>query len=264
MAKKKLAGAKKEKKTIKRNEMEEKPGEGKKKKEKGERDGVGFLVSILALGTLLKLNERHVLLDARRRGAHPRSADRGRRPRSWHDRRWSHSPSVRTASDVLVVIIIVDDVFVRGDVKPAARVSDEVDVVELEDLAGAREAPVDGGEKGALEAGEFGGGEAADAGVVRVGAEGVAVGFGGEGDGGDDEAVDGQGAYREGRLARADLVYVVQDEEQAGLLCGCARCRLSSLRRIARNRREITMASAEGRWKRVIFFFLIDVCTQIG
>ena len=172
------------------------------------------------MGTLLKLNKRHVLLDARRRGAHPRSADRGWRPRSWHDRRWRYSPSVRTASFVLVVlvVIIVDDVFVRGDVKPAARVSDEVDVVELEDLAGAREAPVDGGEKGALEAGEFGGGEAADAGVVRVGAEGVAVGFGGEGDGGDDEAVDGQGAYREGRLARADLVDVVQNENQASLL----------------------------------------------
>ncbi len=235
--------------------MEETPRKGKKERN-GRRDGkkkkVGwgwFLVSILALGTLLELNKRHVLLDARRRGAHPRSADRGRRPRSWHDRRWSHSPSVRTASDVLVVlvVIIVDDVFVRGDAKPAARVSDEVDVVELEDLAGAREAPVDGGEKGALEAGEFGRGEATDAGVVRVGAEGIAVGFGGEGDGGDDEAVDGQGAYREGRLARADLVDVVQDEEQAGLLCGCARCRLSSLRRIAWNRREITMASAEGR-----------------
>jgi hypothetical protein len=86
---------------------------------------------------------------------------------------------------------------------------DEVDVVELKDLAGAGEAPVYGGEEGAFEAGELGGREAADAGVVGVCAEGVAVGFGGEGDGGDDEAVDGQGAYREGRLARADLVDVV-------------------------------------------------------
>lgn len=49
-------------------------------------------------------------------------------------------------------------------------------------------------------------------------AEGIAVRFGGEGDGGDDEAVDGQRGYREGWLARADLVDVVQDEEQAGLL----------------------------------------------
>ncbi len=51
-----------------------------------------------------------------------------------------------------------------------------------------------------------------------VGAEGIAVGFGGEGDCGDDKAVYGQGGYREGWLARADLVDVVQDEEQAGLL----------------------------------------------
>lgn len=49
-------------------------------------------------------------------------------------------------------------------------------------------------------------------------AEGIAVRFGGEGDGGDDEAVYGQGGYREVWLARADLVDVVQDEEQAGFL----------------------------------------------
>jgi len=42
--------------------------------------------------------------------------------------------------------------------------------------------------------------------------------FGGEGDGGDDKAVYGQGGYREIWLSRADLVDVVQDEEQAGLL----------------------------------------------
>lgn len=42
--------------------------------------------------------------------------------------------------------------------------------------------------------------------------------FGGEGDGRDDEAVYGQGGYRKSWLARADLVDVVQDEEQAGLL----------------------------------------------
>ena len=95
---------------------------------------------------------------------------------------------------------------------------DEVDVVELEDLAGAGEAPVDSSEKGALEAGELSRGEAAHTGVVCVSAERVAVGFGGEGDGGDDEAVHGQGGYRKGWLARADLVDVVQDEEQAGLL----------------------------------------------
>jgi hypothetical protein len=37
--------------------------------------------------------------------------------------------------------------------------------------------------------------------------------------------VDGQGAYREGRLARADLVDVVQDEKQACLLRGWDFCR---------------------------------------
>ena len=42
--------------------------------------------------------------------------------------------------------------------------------------------------------------------------------FGGEGDGGDDEAVYGQRGYRKGWFARAYLVDVVQDEEQAGLL----------------------------------------------
>lgn len=42
--------------------------------------------------------------------------------------------------------------------------------------------------------------------------------LGGEGDGGDDEAVYGQGGYRESWLARTDLVDVVQDEEQTGLL----------------------------------------------
>ena len=52
---------------------------------------------------------------------------------------------------------------------------DEVDVVELEDLVGAGEAPIDGGEEGALEAGEFGRSEAADARIVRVRAERVAV-----------------------------------------------------------------------------------------
>lgn len=52
---------------------------------------------------------------------------------------------------------------------------DEVDVVKLEDLTGAGEAPVDGGEEGTLEAGELGGSEAANARVVCVGAERVAM-----------------------------------------------------------------------------------------
>ena len=95
---------------------------------------------------------------------------------------------------------------------------DEVDIVELEDLAGAGEAPIDGGEESAFEAGELRWGQAAYAGVVRVGAERVAVRFGGEGDGGNDEAVYGEGGYRKSWLARADLVNVVQDEEETGPL----------------------------------------------
>jgi hypothetical protein len=97
-------------------------------------------------------------------------------------------------------------------------VCDEVDVVELEDLTCAGEAPIDGGEESAFEAGELGRGQTAYAGVMRVGAERVAVRFGGEGDGGDDEAVYGEGGYRKGWLASADLVNVVQDEEETGPL----------------------------------------------
>ena len=52
---------------------------------------------------------------------------------------------------------------------------DEVDVVELEDLAGGGEAPVDRGEEGALETGELRRSEAAHARVVSVGTERVAV-----------------------------------------------------------------------------------------
>lgn len=81
---------------------------------------------------------------------------------------------------------------------------------------------------------------------MRVGAERVAVGFRGEGDGGDDEAVHGQGGYREGGLARADLVDVVQDEEQACLLLGWMGPSSSS----RRNRGEINVACVEQRWKK--------------
>ena len=61
------------------------------------------------------------------------------------------------------------------DIEPAAGVRDEVDVVELGDLVGAVEAPVDSGEEGALEAGKLNWSETADARVVRVRAERVAV-----------------------------------------------------------------------------------------
>jgi hypothetical protein len=52
---------------------------------------------------------------------------------------------------------------------------DEVDVVELGKHAGASEAPVDGGEQGTLQAGKLGGYGPADARVVYLGTERVAV-----------------------------------------------------------------------------------------
>ena len=63
----------------------------------------------------------------------------------------------------------------RDDVEPAAGVRDEIDVVQLEDLVCAGEAPIDGGEEGSLKAGELGRSKAADARIVRVRAERVAV-----------------------------------------------------------------------------------------
>jgi hypothetical protein len=63
----------------------------------------------------------------------------------------------------------------RDDEEPAAGMRDEVDVVELEDLAGAGEAPVDRGEEGVLETGELRGRKAPDACVVHIGAERVAM-----------------------------------------------------------------------------------------
>jgi hypothetical protein len=56
---------------------------------------------------------------------------------------------------------------------------DEVDVVELEDLACAGESPVDRSEEGALETGELRGRKAADARVVHIGVEHVAMWHGG-------------------------------------------------------------------------------------
>ena len=81
----------------------------------------------------------------------------------------------------------------RVDVEPAAGERDEVDVVELNDLMSAGEAPVDGGEEGALEGGDLSGSEAAHARLGRVGAESIAMLLRGEGDGRDDQAVHGQG-----------------------------------------------------------------------
>jgi len=114
---------------------------------------------------------------------------------------------------------------------------DEVDVVQLEDFTGAGETPVDGGEEGAFEASELSGGKASHAGVMGVGAERIAVGFGGKGDSGDDEAMYGEGGYRKGWLARADLVDVVQDEEETGLLLNKKSVRHHRWCRIASRRR---------------------------
>jgi hypothetical protein len=114
---------------------------------------------------------------------------------------------------------------------------DEVDIVQLENLASAGETPIDGGEEGAFEAGELGGGKAAYAGVMCIGAERIAVGFGGKGDSGDNEAMYGEGGYRKGWLARADLVDVVQDEEETCFLLNKKWdrhrwCRIASRRRL--------------------------------
>ena len=81
-----------------------------------------------------------------------------------------------------------------------------------------REAPVDHAEELALEHVELGHGDAADLGVEAVGAERVAERLAGHGDGGDDEAVAGEGGEREERVARADLVDVVQGDQEARTL----------------------------------------------
>jgi hypothetical protein len=69
-----------------------------------------------------------------------------------------------------MLVIAVEERDELEEVEPAHRVRNEVDVVELEDLADAGEALVDSGEERAL-----GGSEAADACEVRVGTEHVAV-----------------------------------------------------------------------------------------
>lgn len=73
-----------------------------------------------------------------------------------------------------------------------------------------RETPIDGAEKLAFEEVELGCRYAADLGVQAVLAKVVAVGLGGDDDGGDDEAVAGEGGEGEERYAGAYLVDVVQ------------------------------------------------------
>jgi hypothetical protein len=96
---------------------------------------------------------------------------------------------------------------------------DKVDVVFLERFAGAGKMPIDRMEELAFEDVEFCDGNTADAGVEAVGAENVAEALAGDGDGGDDEAVAGEGGEREERHAGADLVDVVEGDEEAGFLC---------------------------------------------
>ena len=72
------------------------------------------------------------------------------------------------------------------------------------------EPPVDHAQELALEHVELADGDAADAGVERVCAEGIAEGFAGDGYGCDDETVAGERREREGREAGADLIDVVQ------------------------------------------------------
>ena len=62
----------------------------------------------------------------------------------------------------------------KEGVEPLAGMRDEADV-ELEDVADAGEVPVSGGEEGVLEAGELSGREVANACVVVVREERVAI-----------------------------------------------------------------------------------------
>ncbi len=80
------------------------------------------------------------------------------------------------------------------------------------------EAPLDHGEERALEDVELGDGDAADACVEGVWAEGVAEAFARDGDRRNDEAVAREGGEREERDARADLVDVEERDEEHGFL----------------------------------------------
>ena len=86
----------------------------------------------------------------------------------------------------------------RDDVRAAAGVRDEADVVQLENFMSAGEAPVDGGEEGVLEVGDLGGSDAMHAHIGHFGAEPIAVLLGGEGNGRYNQAGHSQGGYHEG------------------------------------------------------------------
>lgn len=87
------------------------------------------------------------------------------------------------------------------------------------------EAPFDHGEERALEDVELGDGDAADARVEGVRAEGVAEALARDGDRGDEEAVAREGGEREERDARADLVDVEERDEEHGFLDAGQRAR---------------------------------------
>lgn len=80
------------------------------------------------------------------------------------------------------------------------------------------EAPVNHGEKLSFEEVQLGHGDAADLRVMRVCAEGVAKSLAGDRDRGNHEAVAGERRQRELWPLGADLVHVVQREEQARFL----------------------------------------------
>lgn len=81
-----------------------------------------------------------------------------------------------------------------------------------------RQTPVYGEQEFTLKTCEFERRNAADASVMRIGAESVAKGFGRESDGSDDESVAGERRDGEVGQAGADLVYVVHHDEDACLL----------------------------------------------
>lgn len=78
--------------------------------------------------------------------------------------------------------------------------------------------PVDEGEELALEQIEFLDARAANLCVVAVRAEDVAEGLRGDCDGRDDEAMDGERRNHEARVTRADLVNVMQRDEETRFL----------------------------------------------
>src|SRR4029434_3953810 len=101
---------------------------------------------------------------------------------------------------------------------------DQPGVVGDEDLGVGHDLPVDAVQELELEEVELGDLDAPDAGVGRVVPEGVRQPLGGDGGGGDEEAVHGEGVDGEVGVERAQAVDVVDHGEeegrgQGGVLC---------------------------------------------